>query len=87
MVKRVSEEGAQRPGTCPTLTRCPKMSKCWDGSDQDREVMLEVKEVETCREEMTPLCLSLRGYAICIACKQSYVRNRMGKQVYHVPRS
>lgn len=87
MVKRVSEEGVQRPGTCPVLTRCPKMRKCWDGSDQDREVMLEVKEVEMCREEMMPLCLPLRGDAICIACKQSCVRNKTGKQAYHVPRS
>lgn len=28
-------KGAQHPGTCLALTRCPEMSKCWDGSDQD----------------------------------------------------
>lgn len=66
MVETVSEH----PGTCLALTRCSKLTKCWDGSDQDMRDYAAGQEVAGCWEERNPLRLLLRGCAIDTACQQ-----------------
>lgn len=80
----------QHPGTS-AFTRCPKMSKCWNGSDQDREIMLELEELERFWEETMPLCLSLRlCYTHCLQTEAARSVNHGTKwenRPNHVPRS